>query len=174
MRQAIKEVWIELKPSSKVSGEVGVFVVRDIGKGQKVCLSESAEEDFITREEFASLSPEMQSRIRRFTAGRPDGFLMEAGVDFNDLGVSYFFNHSCEGNLGFDQAGDFVAIRDISKGEELLYDYGLLEADPEFKFDCQCGEVSCRQQVTGLDWCNPKFQEKNYEYIYPDLRLPIK
>ena len=54
MKQVIKEVWVELKPSSKVSGEVGVFAVRDIKRGQKVCPSESGEEDFMTRGEFAS------------------------------------------------------------------------------------------------------------------------
>ena len=173
MKQVIKEVWVELKPSSKISDEVGVFVVRNIKKGQKVCRSEGSEEDFMTMDEFTSLTPELQSKIKRFTAGRPDGFLMEAGVDFNELGISYFFKHSCEGNLGFDQDGDFVAMRDIHKGEELFYDYGLLEADPEFYFDCQCGAFSCRKQITGLDWRDPRFQKKNYKYIYPDLKLPI-
>src|SRR3989344_4314317 len=172
MKSAIKEIWVELKPSLKILDEVGVFAVRDIKQEQKICPSESREEDFITRDELAALSPELKSKVKKFTAGRPDGWLLEAGVDFNELGISYFFNHSCESNLGFDIEGDFVARRKIAKGEELFYDYGLLEADPEFKFDCHCGTSSCRKQVTGLDWKNPEFQKKNYEYIYPDLRLP--
>jgi SET domain-containing protein len=171
MAHHIKEVWVELRPSSRVLGEVGVFAVRDIPAGQKVCPVEEGEEVFLTHEEVAELSPELQEKISRFAAGRPGGYLMDASTDFNELGISYFFNHSCDGNLGFDDEGDFVAIRDIKKGEELFYDYGLLEARPEFAFECQCGAGVCRKRVTGSDSKDPAFRERHKHHMYPDLRV---
>ena len=170
MNRKLNEVIVELKPSLTVKGEVGVFAVRDIKKGQKVCPTKSDDEEFISKEEMSKLSPELQEKIKNFTAGTDKGYFMEKGIDFNELPISYYFNHSCEGNLGFDGDGDFITMRNIKKNEELLYDYGLLEADPDFKFVCGCGSVNCRKIITGNDWKNEEFRRKYYDYLYPDLK----
>lgn len=169
MRNPIKEVWVEARPSSIIKSEVGLFAVRPIPQGQKIC-PESNEGDFITNEEFAALDPLTQEKVRRFGVGAPHGFFIQENIDFNELNISFFFNHSCEPNMGFDEDGDFVALRDIDAGEELSYDYGCLESGPDFAFDCACGAATCRGRITGSDWMDSAFREKHLGHMDPDLR----
>lgn len=171
MKKSINDVWVELKPSSFLKGEVGLFAVRNIKKGQKILNDLEEKEGFLTTEEYSSLPTETQNKVKMFMVGRPGGFLFEEGLDFNNIGISYFINHSCLGNLGFDKDGDFMALRDINKGEEFSYDYGLLEAGPDFVLLCKCDTSVCRKKITGMDWKNKEFREKNLEYMYPDLRI---
>lgn len=63
-----------------------------------------------------------------------------------------WINHACEPNCEADEVGGRVfikALRDISPGEELFYDYGLVideRLTPKLKkeFACHCGSPSCR------------------------------
>lgn len=153
-----------------LSGEVGLFAARDIKKGERVCGISDADEDIITRKEFEALSPELQDKIQRFAGGAPEGFLIEAGIDFNDLPASYYLNHSCDGNLGYDDEYNFIALRDIARGEELSYDYGIAESDPAYTLACACGVSTCRGTVRGTDWQNPAFRLEKGSYFYPDMR----
>ena len=60
--------------------------------------------------------------------------------------MSVFINHSCDPNVGFRGQVVYVALRDISAGEELCHDYAL---------DCHCGSPLCRGKVSGEDWKIP-------------------
>ncbi len=56
-----------------------------------------------------------------------------------------YMNHSCDGNceaINFDGEIWIVAIQDIKKGDELVYDYGY---DMEHFLDhpCKCGSRKC-------------------------------
>ncbi len=57
-----------------------------------------------------------------------------------------YVNHSCVANT---QVKDFcdVAVRDISKGEEITSDYseGLLSG---FSMRCNCGSKNCRKIIS--------------------------
>ena len=57
-------------------------------------------------------------------------------------------NHSCEANVGVRDnelgAYDFVALKDIDAGEELVWDYGSVEFDATEIKQCLCGSPSCR------------------------------
>lgn len=56
-------------------------------------------------------------------------------------------NHSCNANVGIqdnDEAYDFYAIRSISCGEELTWDYETSEYEIFGNFSCQCGSPLCR------------------------------
>jgi hypothetical protein len=63
-----------------------------------------------------------------------------------------WINHACEPNCEADEIGGRIfirALRDIAKGEELNYDYGLvidLPYTPELlaEFPCWCGAPGCR------------------------------
>lgn len=173
MNSKIRDVLVELKPSKLIKGEVGVFALKDISKGIQIWRTDPDNGWFLHRKDYEKLNSELKRKIRDFSAGRPDGFWVETNVDFNDMPMSYFINHSCSGSLGFNENGDFVTIRNIKKGEELSYDYGLLEADPAFRFECNCKSKNCRRVVTGNDWKNKDFQKKYLEYIYPDLKEMI-
>lgn len=162
---------MELKPSRSVEGEVGVYAVARIAKG--TVLTRDAEDGgkdiILSEEERVKLSPALQERIRNFSVKRGAGYLVPEGMDYNELSTSWYFNHSCEPNLGFNTDGEFVALRDIEPGEELTYDYGMIEAEP-FSMECRCGAKSCRKHIAGSDYKNPAFRAKYAHYLYPDLR----
>lgn len=60
-------------------------------------------------------------------------------------------NHSCDPNCMLipNQLGafDFVAIRNISKGEEITFDYESIESEIVGFSDCLCGTDRCRQRM---------------------------
>lgn len=102
--------------------------------------------------------------------GAPEGFIPPDKLDFNTLSIEWYLNHSCEGNVGFNDDGDFVARRHIEKSEELTYDYTLAESNPRFRMECKCGSGGCRRIITGNDWKDPAFRAKNLDYMLPRLR----
>lgn len=90
-------------------------------------------------------------------------------------GEDYFLNHSCDSNLWMKDAYTLIAKRDIQIGEELSADYALWEADEAFvsKWECRCGFVKCRKQVTGRDWRRPELQERYKDHFTPLLNKRI-
>jgi hypothetical protein len=57
-------------------------------------------------------------------------------------------NHSCHANIGVleneHNAYDFIALRDIGKGEEITFDYECTEYDLSTPFTCHCGDDNSR------------------------------
>ena len=64
-----------------------------------------------------------------------------------------YVNHSCNPNMRYDVTElAFFAVRDISKGEELTYDYDTTEYDlvkSKESFTCKCGALNCRLEIRG-------------------------
>ena len=80
---------------------------------------------------------------------RPDGPVHERG----------HLNHGCDPDLGWD--GDvLVALRDLPAGGEVLVDYALSVADPDWFLRCHCPSYRCRQMVEGTDWRIPQLQRR--------------
>ena len=75
--------------------------------------------------------------------------VIDAGVGGNE---AQFINHSCEPNCEAvtDRRRVYIeALRDISAGEELLYNYNLTRHDDdapnlEQRYRCHCGATRCR------------------------------
>lgn len=157
--------------SSSVSG-VGVYAVRPIRKGCKIAdgISESDYATLISWRLLKQFDKSIQKKINDFCIGTPDGFIPPENIDFNKLSVEWYFNHSCNGNVGFDRHGDFIAMRNIKQGKELTYDYGLAESNPRFRMRCKCGSRKCRKTITGNDWMKIKFQKNRLQYMLPALR----
>jgi uncharacterized protein len=64
-------------------------------------------------------------------------------------GAAMFLNHSCDPNCETDESHGRVwiqAIRDITPGEELTYDYCLYDGD-EDEASCNCGAPACRKTM---------------------------
>jgi hypothetical protein len=166
-----------MRPSTVDQGGVGVFAVVDIAEGRKVADGIQVEDygDLVPWEEFETYDADVRRKVRDFCIGTPEGFLPPEGLDFNKLSIEWYLNHSCEGNCGFNEEGDFIAIREIKKGEELTYDYGLAESNPAFMMECTCGSESCRRVITGNDWKDERFRRRNREHMLPRLRqlMPI-
>ena len=64
-------------------------------------------------------------------------------------------NHSCDANVGIlnnksNDAYDFWAIRPITEGEELTWDYEASEWELSTPFDCGCGSPMCRKKLRGF------------------------
>ena len=96
-----------------------------------------------------------------------DGFF--APHDLNYLSVPWYMNHSCSYNVGFDNKGNYITARIINNGEELVTDYGLSVSDPDYKLLCKCKSKNCRKIITGNDWRNDRFVEKNKNYFLREL-----
>jgi SET domain-containing protein len=65
--------------------------------------------------------------------------------------ISDFINHSCNPNLEYDlQQFRFYALKPISMGDELTYDYESTELDREnLDFSCYCESTKCRKIISG-------------------------
>lgn len=62
-------------------------------------------------------------------------------------GIAAFINHSCDPNCEADEVRGRViirAIRRISPGEEIAYDYNLYDGDLDDAALCFCGSKKCR------------------------------
>ena len=170
MRIVFPKVLIELRPSP-LDG-VGVFAVTPLKTDQRIAAG-IAEADYRRLISWSSLGDydiAVREKIAAFCIGTPEGFIPPDKLDFNHLSVEWYLNHSCDGNVGFDEDGDFVARRPIRKGDELTYDYALAESNPRFRMECRCGSAHCRRVITGSDWKDPDFREKNFDYMLPRLR----
>lgn len=91
-------------------------------------------------------------------------------------GVNYL-NHSCEPNAGFNGQIALVAMRDITKGEDVSIDYAMVlhkaAHGPAYRLTCLCGASTCRGVVTENDWKIAELQEKYDGYFQPYLATEI-
>jgi SET domain-containing protein len=165
-----KDVLIEIRPS--IIHGVGVFAVQKINAGLFVAegIHEEDYRDLVSWEIIKDVSPFIERKIRDFCIGTPEGFIPPEDYDFSKMTVEWYMNHSCSGNVDFNEIGDFIAMRDIPSGEEITYDYGLGESNPKFAMICNCGNSNCRHLITGNDWKDPEFRNRNLDHMLPRLR----
>ena len=170
MSFSFNKLLIELRPS-KIVG-VGVFAACPFKTNERIAdgINERDYKDLIPWGVAKECDRNIRAKIEAFCIGTPDGFLAPENLDFNRLSIEWYLNHSCDGNVGFNDDGDFVARRRVPKGDELTYDYGLAESNPRFRMVCGCGSSNCRGVVTGNDWKDPVFREQNLDYMLPRLR----
>jgi hypothetical protein len=167
---ALAKTTIELKPSS-VAG-IGVFAVIDFNKQDVIeeGIHSNDYDEIIPWEALKQYDNDIKERINSFCIGTVKGFFPPPNNNFDELTVGWYMNHSCEGNVGFNGNGDFIAIQNIKKGEELTYDYGLAESNPQFSLACSCNTINCRKIITGNDWKNENFRKNNRFFMLPKLR----
>lgn len=81
--------------------------------------------------------------------GKPITYLFGIGDGTRVIdghGTAMFINHSCDANCETEEIEGhvwIVALRDITAGEELCYDYRLYDGGEEDAV-CNCGAASCR------------------------------
>ena len=79
--------------------------------------------------------------------GRIMGNEMQIGEDFYIYlqEPGRLINHSCEPNAGVRDDTILTAIKDISKGEEICFDYSSTMDEGEiWAMECLCGQSNCR------------------------------
>jgi SET domain-containing protein len=121
---------------------VGVFTTAPVRKGARVV-------------EYAGprITPEEADRLydgapRTYLYGLEDG---KTVIDGEGLGA--YLNHSCDPNCEIDEIKNrawIFALRDITAGEELLWDYNLY--DDEDPAPCHCGSPKCRGTMYSKEW----------------------
>jgi uncharacterized protein len=92
-----------------------------------------------------------------------DFFIAPITADEREASMLYT-NHSCEPNLGLRGEITFVAMRDISTGEELTHDWALTD-DDDYSMPCHCGARNCRGTLTGRDWRRSDLQQRYVGYF---------
>ena len=82
----------------------------------------------------------------------------------------HYINHGCDPNVGFGGQIFMIAMRNIKKDEEIVYDYAMVMCSNEdsnsyFKIKCLCGSKKCRGYITEDDWKIPELQKKYDGYF---------
>jgi SET domain-containing protein len=165
-----KNILIEISRSN-ING-IGVFATQRI-EAKSVVADGINEEDYcdlVSWESTKDISPPIKKKISDFCIGTPSKFIPPEENNFNKLSIEWYINYFCNGNIGFNEDGNFVAIRNIEQDEELTYDYGLAESNPKFTMQCDCKSNNCRHVITGNDWKDHEFRKKNKNYTLPKLR----
>jgi len=83
-------------------------------------------------------------------------------------------NHSCDPNLGIknnDLGGyNFYALKDISQGMELTWDYNTTEYYSIAVPECHCGAANCRGKTPGFAAIEDEIRTLYGEYIADYLK----
>ena len=125
----------------------GVFAVQDIAEGET--LIEYVGEIISWTEALARHPHDPAQPNHTFYFTIDEGRVIDAKVGGNS---SRWINHACDPNCEADEVDGRVYIKalvDLSPGEELFYDYGLIIEErytPKLKkeFACYCGSPHCR------------------------------
>lgn len=167
----IVPVILEIKPTKMLPGEIGVFATKKLKSKTivgEVKLYDNEDIIFISWSEHKKFDIVTQKKINEYCLGTPEGFYIP--INLNHISIPWHLNHSCDYNVGFDLKGNFITVRRINKGEELYWDYGLAETNPNFKMICKCGSKKCREIITGNDWKDPNFRLKNLKFMLSNLK----
>jgi SET domain-containing protein len=68
-------------------------------------------------------------------------------------------NHSCVPNAGVRNDTQLVALRDISAGEEITFDYSTTVSDG-WTMPCLCGHAECRQLIVAFQLLPPPLRRR--------------
>jgi SET domain-containing protein len=135
----------------------GLFARRAIGKGEIVAIKGG---HILDRRALARV----RGRVAESFIQIADGFFIGATTAAEVRRNKLFLNHSCAPNVGILGQIIFVAMRDITAGEELTYDWAMEENGPA-RTRCRCGAPRCRRLLTGRDWKMPALRRKYGRYL---------
>ncbi len=135
--------------NSPVHGR-GVFATRNIPAD--TFLIEYEGERISDKEASKRHGLDPENPYHTFFFSLESGKMIDGGVDGSD---ARWINHACEPNCEAREEKKRVniyALRDIKRGEELNYDYGLVVEDRQTKalkkaYECRCGAETCRHTM---------------------------
>ena len=143
-----------LKESVTSGKNIGTFAERPLSKGTVLAVFGGS---VVTREGLAGFSPEDSTNCLQVAS---DLYLVPSPAGPGD-----HINHSCDPNAGILGQIILVAMRDISAGEEICYDYAMTDSTDYDEFVCACGTARCRGQITGSDYLRADLQERYRGYF---------
>jgi SET domain-containing protein len=161
--EAPQKPWYVVR-TSKLHGN-GVFAARKIPAGTRVI--EYGGERITAKEADRRHPTNPDDPFHTFFFTTTSGKVIDGGSRGND---ARWINHSCEPNCEAQEgrAGKRVyifALRDIKRGEELYYDYGLVLDGKISKamiegYKCLCGSKNCRGTMLALPEKKKKKKKK--------------
>jgi SET domain-containing protein len=136
-------VWVR---KSSIAG-LGLFAAQDIRQGTRII--QYLGEKIAKAESTRRLA---QGNVYIFTLN--DRYDIDGKVLRN---TARYSNHSCDPNCAIDKTTRtiwLVALRDITDGEELTFNYGYtFEPDTYQDFPCRCGAHTCCGYILAReDW----------------------
>jgi uncharacterized protein len=128
----------------------GAFATRRIRKGARII--EYTGERITQDEADKRYDDEAMERHHTFLFTLDEKTVIDAAVDGNE---ARFINHSCDPNcqaLIEDDKIFIYALKEISPGEELCYDYAYeraegMDEESEKLYVCRCGAKNCRGTI---------------------------
>ena len=116
--------YVELKPSLVCDG-VGVFAIKHIPKDIRI-FQYAPMDVFYSWDQVTD--PAVKKLIKRICHTNDKGFWIADHP--STLGMSYYVNHSESPNVKYDDdLDDYISIREINEGEELVCIYDKDEKD---------------------------------------------
>lgn len=83
-----------------------------------------------------------------------------------------YVNHSCNPNAGYRGTLGIIAMKNISKGEEITIDYAITEGDPFWHMVCHCGTKQCRKRILSAV-LEPELLKRYESYLPTFLRKKV-
>ena len=141
----LPDTYIKVR-NSAVHGN-GVFAARKIPAGARII--EYQGKRITEKQAEKRFGQDPENPHHTFFFSLESGKLIDGGDEGND---ARWINHSCEPNCEAQEEKGRVfihALRDIKRGEELNYDYGLVIDEKMSKalkkaYTCRCGSDTCR------------------------------
>lgn len=140
----------------------GLFAVQEFRTGEVLIVFGGRA---VTRETLNQISEELGRHALQIGKNL---FLLEHAFEDGEC-----VNHSCDPNLGVEGQITLVAMRDIQAGEEVCFDYAMVDMSDADEFDCACGSSLCRGRVTGEDWGSPELQKRYRGYFGAHVQRAI-
>jgi uncharacterized protein len=132
----------------------GVLAKRDFKKGDIVFILKGQITHWIVKDEKTS------------SAG-PNWIGIAHNVWLDPAYPYMYLNHSCDPNIGIKGKVTFIALRNIKKGEEVVFDYSTTEDDLfwELPFKCMCKAKNCRSRIRSIQFLPTKTYNIYLPYI---------
>lgn len=135
----------------------GLFAVANISKGETIAEFDG---DIFVAECTSKLPND------------PPLFVRDHAVQFSNTEYRWskygtLMNHSCDPNCGINGTGASfrqVAMKPITKGTELTYDYEMTE-DSDWRMKCECGSPICRKTIGAYENMPIEIRKKYKGYV---------
>jgi SET domain-containing protein len=145
------ELFIRVK-HSKVHGN-GVFATRKIPAGTQIIEYQGKRITEKQADKRFGLDPD--NPFHTFFFSLESGKMIDGGDEGND---ARWINHACDPNCEAKEEKGRVfihALKDIPRGQELCYDYGLIIDQRMTKklkasYECRCGSDTCRGTMLAI------------------------